>query len=264
MIPSNGSRINFVYRVGGGPDGDIIANYANSQALITISGLPYAVPVDLTNYTSGKGGYSGDTINDIRFKLPQYLSTQNRCVTASDYKTFADSFVTPYNGIAGKATAALRTYGCAANVIDIYVLVRSGNDGLALPSPQFKYLLLQALDQYKMLTDYVVIKDGEINFVNVSITGFLPSVYAKFDVDIKNQIILEANNFFALSNWDFGQTLRSVDMLQALSNITQVTNYEITFDLVSTVAVEALTEVPAQYYQIIRPNGPIQVRLAYV
>lgn len=264
MIPSSGSRINFIYRVGGGPDGDIIANYANSQALINISGLPYAVPVDLTNYTSGKGGYYGDTIEDIRFKLPQYLSTQNRCVTASDYKTFAESFVTPYNGISGKANAALRTYGCAANVIDIYVLVRSGNDGLSLPSSQFKYLLLQSLDQYKMLTDYVVVKDGEIKYVNVSITGFLPSVYAKFDVEIRNQITLEANNFFSLSNWDFGQTLKSVDILQALSNITTVTNYEITFDLVSTVSVEALTEVPAEYYQIIRPNGPIQVRLAYI
>jgi hypothetical protein len=264
MIPNRASVINVIYRVGGGPVGDIISNYANTQALISISGLPYAVPVDLTNYTSGKNGYSGDTIDDIRNKLPRYLSTQERCVTADDYKTFADTFATPYNGTVGKSTVALRTYGCAANVVDLYVLARSGTDGLIVANPQFKYLLLQYINNYKMLTDYVVIKDGEVKYVNVSITAFVSSSYAKFETEIRNQIITQINNFFSLANWEYGQTLKSIDILQALNNISEPKSYDISFDVVSTTAVESLPEVTAEYYQIIRPNPPTLVKITFI
>ena len=123
----------------------------------------------LSNYTKGEFGYSGDTVEEIRQKIPLYLRTQNRTVSGEDYKTFSNQFATTYNGIMGKSTAALRSYGCAANIIDLFVLVRSGANGLTKANSQFKEELTNSIDEIKMLTDVICLRDGEIVDVNILI-----------------------------------------------------------------------------------------------
>ena len=252
LVPSKGTNIEVIYRIGGTPNGDIVTNFANSQTLVNVEGSVNVIVVNLTNYTKGEFGYSGDTIEDIREKIPLYLRTQNRAVSGEDYKTFANQFATPYNGITGKATSALRNYGCAANIIDLFILVRSGNSGLSKASSQFKEELSNALDDIKMLTDNVCIKDGEVIEVNILIDVTLDKFYKKFEDDIRASMENKIDLFFNLTNWDYGQPLQEADIIQALSDVKQIKSIDIVF---STIEIPSSKIITTKYYEIIRSES---------
>ena len=256
LIPSAGSVILITYRVGGGTLGNIVTNFVITETIANVNGVQYPVPVNLSNYTKGEFGYDGDTIDDIRQKLPVYLQTQNRAVTAQDYKALSDQFATPYNGMIGKSTAVLRNYGCAANVIDIYILAYDGTNGppagLITASNDLKVALQNYLSGLQMMTDFVCIKDGVILLVDVNVEVIMSKSYKKFQDQYNTQITNTINAFFALPNWDYGQTLNVSSLLQALSSISQVSSYEINFT--TNDPSNSGQVVTTQFYEIIRPD----------
>jgi len=256
LIPSAGSAIQITYRVGGGVKGNIVTNFVQTETIANVSGVQFPVPVNLSNYTKGEFGYDGDTIEDIRQKLPAYLQTQNRAVTAQDYKTLCDQFATPYNGKVGKSTAVLRNYGCAANVVDIYVLAYDGSNGppagLAIAPNDLKVALQDYLAGLQMVTDFVCIKDGVVTLVDVGIEVIMDKSYKKFQDQFTIKITNAVKTFFSLNNWDYGQTLRDSDIVKALSTISQVSRYEINF--VTNDPTNSGTVVTTEFYEIIRPD----------
>jgi hypothetical protein len=204
----------------------------------------------LRNYTKGDFGYDGDTIEDIRRKLPAYLRTQNRAVTGTDYKTLADQFVTPFHGQIGKSNAILRNHGCAGNVVDLYVLARKESDGLQEASDELKADLSNYLEEHKMMTDFVCIRNGEIIEVDVSVEVTLSRINKKFEQEIKQNIENKIQEFFRLYNWQYGQPLREPDLIRYLSQIKEPQSY----DLVFTTNDEnnSGNVVNAKYNEIIR------------
>jgi hypothetical protein len=259
LVPPVGSKIEVLYRVGGGPNGDVVTNFINGETLIPVEGQPTSISVFFTNYTKGEFGYSGDTVEDIREKIPLYLRTQNRTVSGEDYKNFANQFATSYNGIMGKATAALRSYGCAANIIDLFILIRSGENRLIKANSQFKEELTNSIDEIKMLTDVICIRDGEIVDANILVDVTMDKYYKKFEDDIRSNIEINIEVFFNLNNWDYGQSLQETDIIQAISNVKQVRNIDVTFN---TVEVPSGKIITVKYYEIIRPES-ITVNFLY-
>lgn len=229
LIPTNGSAINIIFRVGGGTIGNITSGSIETQTIVNDDNLPFSVPITYTNYTRGEYGYDGDTIDDIRDKLPRYIRMQDRLVTGMDYKTFADLFVTPYNGQIGKSVAVLRNYGCAANIIDLYILQKDSVFTLSVASSTLKNELQDAIEERKIFTDYVCIKDGKIVTVDMDIEVVVSRSYRKFEDEIREKINRRVSEFFALANWEYGETLRDLDLLKKISDITQVDRYDISF-----------------------------------
>jgi hypothetical protein len=251
FIPSQGSRISVTYRTGGGTVGNIIANSINTQGIINPNNFDRSVPISFSNYTKGEYGYNGDTIEDIRRKLPEYLKTQNRAVTGLDYKTLAEQFASPYQGQIGKATAVLRNYGCSANIIDLYVLARLDDFNLTPASDQLKVELKNYLEEIKMLTDYVCIRDGEVLSTAVSIDVFIDRFYKKFEEEIRDKITRRISSFFNLVNWDYGKILRQIDLIKALSDVPDPKRYELSF-----IVDDGSTDIVVpKFYQIIRPDN---------
>ena len=264
LSPSKGSQIQIQARTGGGVRGNIVTGFITYQAQAQIIGLEGNVPVTFQNYTKGEGGYDGDTIEDIRRKLPSYLRSQDRGVTGMDYKTLCEQFVTPYHGQIGKATATLRNHGCAGNVVDIYVLARDGFSGLQEANPNLKMDLAEVLESKKMITDFICIKDGTILEVDVSVEVTISRINKKFEQEIKLNIENTIASFFELNNWDFGQNLREGDLIKSLSSIKQAES----FDIVFTTNDETNPGpdgkvVTANFYEIIRPDA-IEVSFMYV
>lgn len=251
-LPSVGSVITVTYRVGGGTVGNIVTNFANVETLIPVEGQDFSVLVNLTNYTKGEFGYNGDTVEDIRRKLPVYNRSQDRAVSGSDYKALSDLFTTPYNGVMGKASVALRHAGCAANIVDIFVLIKEGDNGLALANSQFKAELIEYLNTKKMLTDFICVKDGVIILTSISVDVVLDKYYRTFEENIKSKIERNLTIFFNLNNWDYGQTLRSTDIIKTLSTIQEPYRYEVT--LTTDDPANSGSQVLAKYFQIIRPD----------
>jgi hypothetical protein len=252
LIPSQGSRISVRYRVGGGSRGNIITGYADVTKQAIVSGVDYRVPIVFSNYTKGQYGYDGDTIEDIRRKLPAWIRTQDRAVSGSDYKTLADQFSTAYHGQIGKSNAILRNHGCAGNIIDLFILAKDGTDGLDIASNGLKVALMEELTDKKMLTDFMCIRDGSIIYVDVTIEATLDKFNRKFQEEIKAWIQDRATIFFSINNWEYGQSLKIADLVRDLSDIKQVSSFLANF--ITADPDNSGELVTAKYYEIIRPD----------
>jgi len=260
LSPSKGSQIQIEARQGGGVSGNIITGYVQTQFQARIFGISGGIPVTLKNYTRGKNGYEGDTVEDIRRKLPFYLRTQDRAVTGLDYKTLTDQFITPYNGQIGKSTAILRNHGCAGNVIDIYILAKDGYSGLIEAENILKSELLDMLEQKKMITDYICLKNGTVLEVDTSIEVKLSRINKKFEQEIRANIEGKVQDFFALYNWEYEKELKDGDLIKHLSLIKQVDGYEIIFT--TNDESNSGSVVLTRFYEIIRP-GEVDITFIY-
>jgi len=250
IIPSAGSAIEITYRVGGGTAGNIVTGFLETQTQIFVPGLQFTVPVSLRNYTKGEFGYNGDNIEDIRRKLPRWTRTQNRVVSGDDYKIFTDGFASPYHGSIGKSSAILRNHGCSGNIIDLYILAKEGSNGLVEASNALKVDLNDALNEKKMLTDFVCIKNGEVLVVDVSIDITLDRIFKKFETELRTTILNKVNSFFNLNKWDYDENLKESDLIKELSDIKEVKSYDVNF--VTSDADNSGSLVTTNFYQIIR------------
>lgn len=252
LIPSSGSQIQVTYRVGGGAGGNIVTGAINTNTNVLVPGFNFVAGVNLTNYTRGEFGYDGDGIDDIRRKLPAYLRTQNRAVTGLDYKTLADQFATPYSGMIGKSVAALRSYGCSGNVIDLYILALDGTTGLVQASDDLKTALSQMFDSTKMFTDYLCLRDGSVILVDTNIEVVLDRLFKKFQNTINQQVLNAVNSFFSLNNWEYGQTLVDADLIKSLNSIQEISSVNVTFTTANTLTAQSM--ITANFNEIIRPD----------
>lgn len=253
LIPSNGSQVQITYRTGGGARGNIVTGAANIQRNFVVNGLGFPIPVTFTNYTKGEFGYDGDGIDDVRQKLPAYLRTQDRAVTGADYKTLTDQFVTPYLGQIGKSVAVLRNQGCSGNIVDLYVLARDGAAGLQRASDQLKSSLDEYIDDRKMLTDHVCIRDGTVIPVDVSIDVVVDKFFMKLKEELSIRLSNQAARFFSLNNWEYGQTLRDTDLIKMLSEVAEIRQFDVTFT--TDDPDNSGDTVTARYFEIVRPDN---------
>lgn len=252
LIPSLGSEIIISYRVGGGVAGNIVTGSVDYQRNYLVSGFDFRVPVTFRNYTKGEFGYSGDTIDDIKRKLPPWIRTQDRLVTGDDYETFANQFVTEFHGQIGKAKATLRHYGCAANLVDMYILAKDGVDGLTEAQDGLKTSLLESINDKKMITDKVCIRDGVVVEVDVAIDLTLDKFYRKFEDEIREKATRRTDSFFALNNWDYGKTLKSVDLIKSLADMNELSNITVNFQ--TDDEDNSGEVVTTKYYEVVRPS----------
>ena len=251
LIPSRGSQIRVTYRTGGGLAGNITTGSLEFQRGFVVPGFEFRIPVSFVNYTRGEFGYEGDTINDIKFKLPRWLRLQHRAVTGDDYKSLADQFSTPYSGAIGKSTAVLRHHGCAANVIDLYVLAKDGEMELALATNELKVALQEEVDSKKMMTDYVCIKDGVIIDVDVHVDLVMDKFYKKFEEEYRERVTRRLNTFFSLNNWDYNKDLKSTDLIKELSDVKEIRSVVLNF--LTSDEDNSGEMVVSKFFEIIRP-----------
>lgn len=260
LIPSKGSRILIYYRVGGGTQGNIVTDYIEAQRQVFVQGLKFNIPILYRNYTKGEFGYNGDGIEEIRRKLPKFLKTQDRIVSIDDYKNFSDIFTTPYQGQIGKSTAVLRHYGCSANIIDLYVLARDGEVNLNQASNELKVALLDAIEEKKMITHDVCIKDGFIVYTDVVIDIKLDRKYRKFELENQNIVDRLVSEFFILESWDYNKDLKSNDLIKEISSVREFNEIDITF--ITDDEDNSGQMVISKFYEIIRPDD-IQISFIY-
>ncbi len=259
LIPSSGSQISIRHRVGGGVAGNIVTGTIEFQKNFIVAGFDFNVPVTFANFSRGEFGFAGDTIEDIKRKLPAWLRTQDRVVSGDDYEAFTDQFNTEFNGQIGKSKAILRNYGCAANVVDLYVLAKDGEDGLQETNNELKVELQEAIDKKKMITDTICIRDGVVVEVDVTIDITMDKFYRKFEDEFRERIDRKTVGFFLLPNWDYEKTLKATDLLKELSDIKEITNIDINFQ--TDVVANSGEVVTTKFFEIIRP---ISIEISFV
>lgn len=254
FIPPVGSDIEITYRQGGGTIGNIVTGSVSVQQQFELAGgsLGFSVAVTLFNHTKGEFGYAGDGIEDVRRKLPLYLNTQGRTVSGRDYKNFTDQFATPFHGQVGKSTAVLRNHGCAANIVDLYILTKEGDNDLIPSNNELKNDLQAALEDIKMITDFICIKDGVVIDVDVTVDVVLDKFFRKFEDEFRVRIERVVNNFFSINKWEYDRNLKDGDLLRELGEIKEVKTFEIDFQ--TDDEDNSGTIVSTKFFEIIRPD----------
>jgi hypothetical protein len=258
LIPPQNSEIKILFRIANRNTTEIITGAFENKVHVSVPGIPHGITVDFKNFTKSDYGYPGDSINEIRKKLPSFLRTQDRAVTGADYKYLANRFMSAHNGSIGKATAALRNHGCAGNIIDIIVLAQTGNWKLVKANDNLKSELLEDLNGKKIFTDYLCIKDGEIILTDIHVDIVLDKINKKNEEAVKRKIVEILDWFFDLPNWEFGQSLKESDIVKTLARVSEVRSFEIAFVTAKNVNTGSTENVlTPNYNEIIRPDNII-------
>ena len=224
-LPTPGTSFVVTYRTGGGGNGNIARGTLNT----TIKCFNNAVtPVDATisNTTKGSGGTAAESVAHAKRYAPYFFRTQYRAVTGEDYNVLANSFVGT-GGTTAKAMASLRTNGAAANVIDLFVLSRASDTQLERASVAMKKELLDYFQNYKMLTDDIVISDGVVRTLDLVATLFIDKSNKRFIESIQQKAADKLLEFFNVDNLGFGQKISMSDVNNFMLTVPEIRFFKV-------------------------------------
>jgi len=207
--------------------------YAASNFIVTENESD--INLNTTTYTNGQLFYFyADTENVIK----TYSATTNTLTTTTDYtaRRGRSSIDFQYKHHAGQET---RIDPSVSNIVDVYLLERTYDnlfriwlqDGGAKPTPstsdQLRINYSGVLNPLKSLSDQIVYHP--VKYKILFGTGADENLQATFkvvkntktnitDAVIKTRVIAAINEFFALDNWDFGDTFYFTELAAYVHN----------------------------------------------
>jgi len=219
--------------------------YAASNFIVTENESD--INLNTTTYTNGQLFYFyADTENVIK----TYSAATNTLTTTTDYtaRRGRSSIDFQYKHHAGQET---RIDPSVSNIVDVYLLERTYDnlfriwlqDGGAKPTPstsdQLRINYSGVLNPLKSLSDQIVYHP--VKYKILFGTGADENLQATFkvvkntktnitDAVIKTRVIAAINEFFALDNWDFGDTFYFTELAAYIHN-------ELAPDLLTVVIV---------------------------
>ena len=220
--PAN-TTLTVQYLVGGGTNSNVRANsitsvkklLINPKANLNNSLLNFAKgSVAVNNTFPARGGGSGDTVEEIRMNAMASFSTQQRTVTKNDYiiRTLsmparfgrvAKAYITQDDQITPITNDPNRIPNPLA--LNLYTLGYDQDKKLTVLNNATKTNLATYLEQFRMLTDAINIKDAfVINFgIDFEITTF--KNYNNQEVLLN--CITELQNYFNIDKWQINQPI---------------------------------------------------------
>ena len=138
----------------------------------------------------------------------------------------ANSFVGT-GGTTAKAMASLRTNGAAANVIDLFVLSKASDTQLERASVAMKKELLDYFQNYKMLTDDIVISDGVVRTLDLVATLFIDKSNKRFIESIQQKAADKLLEFFNVDNLAFGQKISMADVNNFMLTVPEIRFFKV-------------------------------------
>jgi hypothetical protein len=235
LAPSN-TTLTVNYLVGGGIISNIPSNDLTSIDTSNIffkNGDPGILgPTILNSVVSSNpipstGGRSGDEIEEIRNNALFSYSSQNRAVTKDDYIIRALSLPSEYGNISKvyitqdfERSNILETLTTTRNplALDLYILAYNSDKQLILSNDTLKSNLITYLNQYRMITDAINIKDAFYINIGVNFDITVASGYSNKEV-ITNCIDV-IKNHFNVEKWQINQPIIISDLSsKLLSNV---------------------------------------------
>jgi len=241
QVPAN-TTLTVTYLVGGGLNANVNSNTITKVETLFPVNKPNLNPsilkfiqssVASTNKEAAKGGGAGDSVEDIRLNTMANFSAQQRAVTKEDYLIRTLS-LPPKLGRVAKAyiiqddqsspllTSPERIPNPLA--LNLYTLGYNSSKQLTTLNTATKTNLATYLEQYRMLTDAINIKDAfVINFgLDFEITAF--KSYNNQEVIL--QCITELKNYFNVDRWQVNQPIIISEISNLLAGVTGVQTVE--------------------------------------
>ena len=236
LVPSGSLTVK--YLVGGGITSNIPANdltnidatgiyFKNTPGALSASVLSSVVS---SNPIPSSGGRNGDTTDEIRQNALYAYSTQLRAVTKDDYIVRALSMPSDYGTVA-KAYISQDLYQNAQQTVatfptnnplslDLYILSYNSNKQLTSASNTLKQNLVTYIDQYRMVTDAINIKDAF--YINIGVNFDITVLSGYSNKDVLTNCISTLQSHFNIDNWQINQPIILSDIQSKLLQVKGV------------------------------------------
>ena len=183
-----------------------------------------------TNPNPSSGGRNGDTIEEIRQNALYAYSTQLRAVTKDDYIVRSLAMPADY-GTVSKAYISQDFYNTPHQTtsytqgfnplsLDLYVLSYNSAKQLVTGSALLKNNLATYINQYRMVTDAINIKDAY--YINVGINFDITVLSGYSNKDVLTNCISSLQNHFNIDNWQINQPIMLSEITSKLLQIRGV------------------------------------------
>lgn len=173
--------------------------------------------LELTNESPITGDIGVFDSNELKIRIQNSFSSQNRAVTSEDYKALA--YAMPFKFGSIKRVNVIRDDDSLKRNLNLYVLCEDENGYLTSANETVKNNLKTWLSRSKMLNDSIDILDGKIvNYgIEFDVVGSLDR--AKYDIltDCVSQL---KTDFSQLP--DFGETFFITNVLSSLKKVEGV------------------------------------------
>ena len=241
QAPSN-TTLTVTYIVGGGLESNVQSNTITEIDTISTVNKPnlnnsllnyIKSSVAVNNLEAATGGGAGDSIEDIRLNTMANFSAQQRTVTKEDYiiRTLslpprfgrvAKAYITQDDQISPLTTESDNIPNPLA--LNLYILGYDSNKNLSTLNKATKTNLVTYLEQYRMLTDAINIKDAfVINFeLDFEITAF--KNYNNNEVLL--ECISELKDYFNVDKWQINQPIIISEISNLLAGVKGVQTVE--------------------------------------
>lgn len=207
-----------------------ITNIANTVGKVTATDLTFESTLEFNNLNPATGGKDGDTIEELRQNSLRSFNEQLRAVTREDYNIRALTLPSRFGSIAKVYTTQDQlqsTQSTSDSIIDsnplslsMYVLAYDANKNLTNANTTLKANLKTYLNQYRLITDAVNIKDAFI--VNIGI---------RYDIIIRpsatgHDVLVGCTNalkdYFAVEKWSINQPINISKLYTLLDKVKGV------------------------------------------
>ena len=239
-VPSN-TTLTVQYLLGGGvtsnvPSGVITklgtANVVRNNTVGNDGTFTTVVDsLQVYNSTPATGGSSGDTIEDIRLNSMAQSSAQLRAVSREDYIVRALSMPPKFGRIAkahiirddlaGAKNSSLRNN---PNTLNLYTLAYDQNKNLTTLNAATRHNLQTYLEEYRMLTDAINIKDTYI--INFSVEFDIVAFKQASNEQVLLDCISALKEYFAIDNWQINQPIVLNEVYNVIGAVKGVQNVE--------------------------------------
>ena len=236
LVPSGSLTVK--YLVGGGITSNVPANdltnidatgiyFKNTPGALSASVLSSIIS---SNPIPSSGGRNGDTTDEIRQNALYAYSTQLRAVTKDDYIVRALSMPADYGTVA-KAYISQDLYQSPQQTVatfptnnplslDLYILSYNSNKQLTSASNTLKQNLVTYIDQYRMVTDAINIKDAF--YINIGVNFDITVLSGYSNKDVLTNCISTLQSHFNIDNWQINQPIILSDIQSKLLQVKGV------------------------------------------
>ena len=222
QVPAN-TTLTVKYLVGGGLSSNVSSNTITQQGILSLSNKPNLTlsmlnfikqSIASSNLEAAKGGGAGDTIEEIRLNTMANFSAQNRTVTRDDYliRTLslpsqfgrvAKAYITQDDQISPLTSEPGRIPNPLA--LNLYTLGYDKNQSLTHLNTATKTNLATYLEQYRMLTDAINIKNAFV--INFSLSFEVTAFKNYNNEEVLLNCITELQNYFNIDKWQINQPI---------------------------------------------------------
>jgi hypothetical protein len=224
-IPKPSQTMYIKYRVGGGEDTNIGPNVLTNRGVGNVIVLGdndntsniIRDSITLNNPIPALGGKEEPSVEEIRNLIRYNFSSQNRCVTIKDYQSkvplMPGNFGVPFRTGVWEER----------NKVNVSILALDPSGKLTTEATNtLKENIAEYLADYRMLNDYVTIKNGRV--INL---GFEADLFVEKTIprgEIIDGVINTITEYLDINKWDMGDNIYLSQLVENINNVAGVLN----------------------------------------